>query len=441
MASVLKGLYGDQLTEEPSKQMNTTKGQYHSHLAWGFITNDFLDKPTPFRTYSTLFQVSERATYYTPNSFYRNDQRQKKALRWLNAMVVDIDVNGDSQPLTLIELIDRIDEAGLPNVSLVVSTPSGGFHVYWFFEEPRRAFPKVTDHYERIQTEVAKALGGDFMAIGAERWFRLPKADNVAYRTENRVSFDELCDWFTINYENNTYQSTFHISKPNSLFEHPAVKKLLQGVSEGKRDNTCYTLALACKAEGYCKDQTIHLLLQWNLKNEPPMSNREIYQKVRSAYKKGSPSGPSSYWLSVLSGIHFSYQKWDPAKERKDRVYSHRDEWEQDVIRTLRRKGGELKGSQKEIAQQIQSYVDPQRTIPLSTLKKVVKRFLYLGLITKEVTGYGRNACTTLRLVTDHNVYLLPSIKRKKRTKINRFNSNTFIDPVAGGLCFMGLSP
>ena len=440
---LLKDIYKDQLSDErkPKFRHSQSKEKYHKHLAWGFTTNQFTDRPKPFRTYATLFQVAGDMVYYTPNSFYRNDKRQKDALRWLNAMVVDVDAKHNHESLTFPELSDRIDEAGLPPVSLAIKTPSGGYHVYWFFEEPRRAFPKVTDHYERVQAEIAKAIGGDLMAIGAERWFRLPTPENTVHHSGNHVRFDDLCDWFTIQHESKSETASTRITSQKSLFEHPAVKALLNGVSEGVRDHTCYTLALTCKAEGYCEDQATSLLLQWNLQNDPPMTNQQVHQKVRSAYKTGAPEGPSSEWLSRLSGVTFTYQKWEPAKERKDRIYSHQDEWEQDLVKALKEAGGTISGSQKEIAQQIPSSIDGDQSIPLSTLKKVITRLSELGIIEKEVEGSGRGACTTIRLIEDTNVYLFRPNRKETPIKKNGFNSNTFIDQVVGGLWSRGSSP
>ncbi|MDF9633723.1 hypothetical protein P5766_29550, partial [Bacillus cereus] len=92
-------------------------------------------------------------TYYTPNTFYRNDKRDKASLRWLNAMVIDIDVKGsneENKDLTVIDVLDRIEVVGLPVPSLIVQTDSGGFHVYFYFAVAKRAFQKTIEFYERI---------------------------------------------------------------------------------------------------------------------------------------------------------------------------------------------------------------------------------------------------------------------------------------------------
>jgi len=47
--------------------------------------------------------------------------------------------------------------------------------------------------------------------------------------------------------------------------------RLLEGATKGKRDNTCYTLALAFKTAGYSLEATEMRLHEWNEKLEAPM--------------------------------------------------------------------------------------------------------------------------------------------------------------------------
>lgn len=431
----LRSMYRDQLTETPKKQQQYNKKGHHSHLGWGFVTNQFEHKPKPFRTYATLFEVANEYTYFTPNTFYRNDQRQTDSLRWLNAMVIDVDVKGENSRTTYADLCDRLDCSGLPHPTLIVQTPSGGFHVYWYFQTPKRAFPQVTAHYVRLQTSIAKSIKGDLQATGAERWFRIPTPENVVSYTGNRVSFDEICDWYTIQQESNDgieYSTGIYIK--GSLLQHPAIQSLFKGVPEGQRDNTCYTLALACKADGKPVVETEKILLEWNQRNDPAMSTFQVKQKVRSAFKKGSPNGPAARWIRLLSGMPFTYQKWEEAKPREERTYSHQNEWEKDFLRALKKAGGVLSGSQKQIAAAIYSSANDRKSMPLSTLKKIIKRFTDIGIIYKEVDGTGRGAVTRVILNKENKVQSFYLRCKTVKSKKNRFNSYTFLDLVVGGL-------
>ncbi|WP_051829455.1 primase C-terminal domain-containing protein [Exiguobacterium sp. NG55] len=425
---VLRYLYRDQLTEAPKRASQIERTGYSKELGWIFVCQEFT-KPRAIRTYRSLFGAKEKYTYFTPNTFYRNDQRHAGSLRWLNAMVIDIDVK-TSQNAGMIfpDVMDRVTSAGLPTPSLVVQTPSGGFHVYWYLKEPRRAFPKVVDHYKRVQRMIAEEMNADLQATGAERWFRLPTEENTIFRSGERVSFDDLCDWLTEQQENQSKKGNVALGTTD-LLSHPAILKLLEGVEEGQRDNTCYTLALAYKAAGYEEDQALSSLYSWNEKNSPSLRQIEIKRKVKSAFKQGSPLGPSSYWIETLSGIEFKYQIWETAKSREDRKYSHLNEWTEDILILLRQNKGYISGSQRELAKMVTSSVDSAKQLSYTSFKRVIEELVDQGIVCKEVSGKGRGAITTIRLVINDKLIILDNL----RTKKNGLNSNTFIDTVVGG--------
>lgn len=429
---VLRNLYRNQLTEAPKRAAQTERGGYSKELGWIFLCENFAD-PRAVRTYRSLFGAKEKYTYFTPNTFYRNDQRHAGSLRWLNAMVIDIDVKSpQSAGLIFPDIMDLVTSAGLPVPSLIVRTPSGGFHVYWYLKEPRRAFPKVVEHYKRVQRMIAEEMNADLQAIGAERWFRLPTEENTIFRSGERVSFDDLCDW--LNDQQEIHSNTKkHITLGSSdLMNSPAILKLLEGVEEGQRDNTCYTLALAYKASGYEEEQTLSLLYRWNERNSRPLRQIEVKRKVKSAFKVGSPHGPSSFWIANLSGMEFTYQVWEGAKPREERKNSHLDEWKEDLITVLKENNGSIKGSQRELIKMIKSTSKENNHISYTTFKRLIDYLLEKDIVTKFVHGKGRNSITliSLREETKH----LPFIRKKQVN--NGPNSYTFIDTVVGGDIF-----
>lgn len=424
----LRQLYRDQLTEAPKRAFQKEQSGPSNHLGWVFVCNDFA-QPKAIRTYSSLFQAQASTTYFTPNTFYRNDQRHAGTLRWLNALVIDIDVKtAENAGMIYPDVMEMVTKAGLPTPSLIVQTPSGGFHVYWYLKEPRRAFPKVIEHYKRIQQAIAEELEGDLQAVGAERWFRLPTPQNIVHRSAERVSFDALCDWYIERNDELIHQRKAMVRKQD-LMQHPAIRSLLQGVEQGRRDNTCYTLALAFKATGYSEEDTQIYLYAWNERNRPSMRQLEVKRKVKSAFKENAPLGPSAYWIETLSGIEFKYQLWEGAKPREERTYSHLEEWKEDVLSVLRANGGVLCGAQREIAKMIFSSVDDSKSLSYATFKRVIELLIQERLIEKVVEGKGRSACTTIKIPKKNNVLHI----KAKTVYFNGLNSYTIIDRVAGG--------
>lgn len=423
----LRQLYRDQLTEAPKRASQKEQSGPSNHLGWVFVCNDFA-QPKAVRTYSSLFQAQASTTYFTPNTFYRNDQRHAGTLRWLNALVIDIDVKiAKNAGMIYPDVMEMITTAGLPTPSLIVQTPSGGFHVYWYLAEPRRAFPKVVEHYKRIQQAIAEELSGDLQAVGAERWFRLPTPQNTVHCSAERVSFDALCDWYSERSEELLHQRKVMVRKQD-MMQHPAIQSLLQGVEQGRRDNTCYTLALAFKATGYSEEDTQIYLYAWNERNTPAMRQLDVKRKVKSAFKEGAPLGPSAYWIETLSGMEFKYQLWEGSKPREERTYSHLEEWKEDVLSILRENGGILCGAQRDIAKMICSSVDDSKTLSYASFKRVIELLIQERLIEKIVEGKGRTAYTTIKIINCNNIINFP----QKDKSFNGFNSNTFIDRVVG---------
>ncbi|MFC6604073.1 primase C-terminal domain-containing protein [Ectobacillus funiculus] len=336
-------LFQKQLTEMPKTKSQCQSTQYDHEHGWVFVSQDCKNFKA-VRTYKTLFAVSQDYTYFTPNTFYRNDQRKETSLRWLNALVVDIDVKGypEKTGMTVADVLDQIERAGLPEPSLVVQTPSGGFHVYFYFTCAKRAFPKTIEFYKRVQREAALHIEGDLCSIGAERWFRVPTAENVVYESHNRVQFQELVDWMIIQQEGQRAASRQIAIGQGGLLSHPAIVKLLEGVEKGKRDNTCYTLALAFKATGYSREAAEMRLREWNERLEQPMTLLEVKRKVCSAFQ-GSKKGPAASYIRMLSGMAFSYRPLEGAKAREDRQRTHYYEWEEDVIRFRARRRAYLR--------------------------------------------------------------------------------------------------
>lgn len=68
----------------------------------------------------------------------------------------------------------------------------------------------------------------------------------------------------------------------------PCARRMLDGVSEGCRDVAAFRLAIHLKSRGYSMEQAEGLLQIWNTaRNRPPLEDRIITIKVRSAYNHG----------------------------------------------------------------------------------------------------------------------------------------------------------
>ncbi|AWP25339.1 hypothetical protein [Paenibacillus sp. Cedars] len=161
-------LFGNQLTETPKRFPTEATGRAKT-LGWVFVSSDCRNMKA-CRTYQTLLAMSGQHTYYTRRILFTGMIDARKAtLRYLNALVIDVDVKGADNPnagLCLSDLLERISSAGLPCPTMIVRTPSGGYHVYFLLNAPRKAYTNVIQTYRRIQTAIAAAIGGDRRRLG-----------------------------------------------------------------------------------------------------------------------------------------------------------------------------------------------------------------------------------------------------------------------------------
>lgn len=256
-------------------------------------------------------KVDSGAVYFTPNTFYSQRKKVADALRWLNAVFVDI----DDPYLCSLDVRERSWEVGLPQPTLIVKTP-GGLQVFWKIQRVR-ATAKAVKLYTAILRAVAEVLAGDLKAATPEHLMRLPRC--VLEFAPREYPFYVFCDWYRQEYLSGEVLRSGEkepVFIGSDILEHPAVRALREGVEKGKRDNTAFTLALCYKVAGYSREETLRELLAWNRKNRPPLSASQVTAKVRSAYKP-KYRGPSSKWLSLLSGISFHYRRISPKPARE----------------------------------------------------------------------------------------------------------------------------
>ncbi|RPF49617.1 primase-like protein [Thermodesulfitimonas autotrophica] len=291
----LRFLLSGSLTERP-KENGTKRAVKFRNLAWCFVAGpDF--RPIPARTWNTLEKLIDAGmVYFTPNTFFSRRRKTRDALRWLNALWVDVD---DPAACDL-DVLDRCSELGLPLPSLVVKTPHG-LHVFWKIQRVR-ATEKALKLYSKVLRALAEAFGADVKAATPEHFLKIPR---VILRFE-RVEY-ELRDFLVLLDDGYPTAAPGGRVAIQNILSHPAVQKLLEGVPEGVRNNTCFTLARAHRWSGYSYEETLQAMLEWNQRNRPPLRENEVRASVRSAYR-GLNRPPAARWIRELSGMAFSYQ-------------------------------------------------------------------------------------------------------------------------------------
>ncbi len=297
---VLRFVLGDSLTEAPRRRGQAEAVRLHD-LAWCFVASQNF-KPVAVRTYKTLQKKIEAgAVYFTPNGFFSRRRKAGDALRWLNALYVDI----DDPALCSLDVFERCREAGLPRPTLITKTPHG-LHVYWKIQRVR-ATKKALSLYSALLHFLAAAIGADLAAATPERFLRIPRS--ILYFSKSVYELQDFRAWRELNCldEQPAERERGGGVVTRGVLKHPAIRVLLRGVEEGKRNNTALTLALAFRAEGYSEEQTLRELLEWNQRNDPPLGEKCVQRAVRGAYS-GRYQGPSARWIAYLSNTSFRHR-------------------------------------------------------------------------------------------------------------------------------------
>jgi hypothetical protein len=390
-------LYGSKMRMFPKRNKKRLYGDdiYDTERQWVFVGGK--ERMISIASQSTLFAVISDpeidTTYYTPNGYYRRDQRLTESLRWLNAFTIDIDTKDES----ILDILERVGNAGLPEPTAIIKTPSGGYHVSFFFSQPVRATLRAIRLYTAILRHIAEDVGADTAAVGANRIFRTPSDETLIHFSAKTYDFDWFKTWREMNhpYEPYTYDNVNFIRA--DIMADPALQHLLYSPCPiGQRDETCFTLVLAMKASDWPIERAKDAICEWYQRcikgGKDPFSLRDALYKVDYVYRRPQLVAPSAKMIRKLSGMSFSYsykKVWDTAKPREERIRSHYSEWIDDFL-TILKVEPILSGKQADLAARI--------CCPLSSFKIILRILENEGIIEVQTTK-GRNGKTVISLV------------------------------------------
>lgn len=366
----------------------------------------------------TLLEDAAGLTHFTPNVYrkfgYSDENRrmikgfEEKNLLQINTFVVDIDTKAHSVQDILLACID--ESIGAP--TLIVESDRG-YQVYFVLSEPLYISNKNNFRCLTVAKRISENIKRSLQCVDADLFcndfgfFRIPKPDNIVWQQlDQTYSMAQLIDW-SRRRDDDQQRPLFVVP---SNFTHTSVMQsewftaLIQAVdikgSKGRlgRNNALFTLALVCFSEGWEKHRTFDFLDEYNSRLNYPLSIDEVENLLESAYS-GKYKGASKSYIEALLEEHVAGGATIPVKfpnqtgwykfkkDRKDRVRSHYEEWEQDIIDyiTAEKSDSEpfLWHTQKEMCEVI--------GIPQSTLNVVLKKSTRL---LKTTIGIGRGAKT-----------------------------------------------
>ncbi len=367
--------------------------------------------------------------YTTASAFFSTKAgRTAKNLRWTNALTLDFDIGKNGKEIDVDEIVVRIADAGLPAASMLVRTPSGGIHAWWFLK-PVRATPRAIRLFTALQSSMAQELRADMAAIGAERFWRLPISANIIYSGSKKYKLSTFRNWRDENRPQDRPGQPGNgqvYAFTAGLLAHPTVKKLQSGVKKGQRNNACFALAVAHLISGYSVHETTQILLSWNQKNSPPMGENEVLKCLNSA-SRGLQKNYQHYYNAMrfriknITGITVKYRPLTPARPRNERKRSHLHERKQDLILHLQKRGKKKMTTLRRFAEKL--------NMPFSSLKVVLNELEKEKVIYRDSVKRGRKSFTILILRNaNKSAFLMGHIGTHYRCAPGQVNAGINLD-------------
>ena len=382
----------------PGNEKWRIQGNDRGHVYTGSLPGGQMEQNAALSREQLKTKADEK--YVTAASFWHPKRgRTKENLRWIHSLCVDIDVPKEAEEIDHLDLCVCIADAGLPAPSMMVRTPSGGIHVWWFLS-PVRAMPRAIRLFEALQESVAREIGGDVNAVGAERLWRMPSTEAVIFSSQKKHKLSVFRKWR----DENRPQDILGVAPaggkvfafPAGLLRQAGVKKVLQGVEKGQRNDACFSLAVCHLLEGFSSLDAEKILAGWNEKNSVPLPLFEIQKCVRSA-EKGLKRNQQHYFNAArkriweITGEKIKYRHITPPKPRDERKRSHISEWEGDILELISGKGGKICANQTRLAKKLGAgrrsicmalkNLEKEGKIKVTTIKKGRKSVSIITLI------------------------------------------------------------
>lgn len=408
----------------------------------------------------SLLEEAGALSHFTPNVYrygtYSDEGRHfirgfsEDNLQQINTFVVDIDTKKHTVNDLLLACLD--ESVGLPTW---IIESNRGYQLYFVLDTPLFISNKENFRGLKVAKRISDNIKRSLKCIDADIYcndfgfFRVPTNDNIKYiDLANTYTMHELIQW-SMRRDDDIQRPLFVIpTKKNAQdltrtdwFEaliHTTNIKGMPGVIG--RNNTLFTMALIGYSEGWEKEHTENFLDEFNTRLDFPMSTADLKSTLISAYS-GKYSGPSKEYVKTLLTLHvpngkdftvsFGNRAWYKFKKKRvDRVRSHYEEWEQDIIAYITAEK-EISGpfiwhTQKELCEAV--------GIAQSSLNELLKRSKQL---IKTVTGKGRGAktgWTTVTLFLQHVMHELKVSKSLYREAVIVMIEKTVgeLDQVAG---------
>ena len=369
-------------------------------------------------SYETLQEKIGHATHWTPNTFrggtYYNFQKRiikghtRDNLKQVNVLGFDL----DTKEVDLYALYLGCEELGLPRPNLLLETPRG-FQFFFVLDTPffvhKNKDYKSLRVVERLYDNVRKALS-TYVPVDTNcapfGFYRIPREDNVLDFYDEPANTRELLSW-SKHFEEKEKRASLRVvyNKNGSEIDQTSsdwyralifATDIESGHNSASRNNTLMTLALANYASNRPFEDAYDELDQFNSNLNHPLQKSEFERTLKSAYsgkykgvKRSYVEGLLEIWTDGQAQFKGREGWYKFKKPREERVRSHYEEWEEDILAYL----DNLTSPEMPFLEGSLNILAKNLGLAVSTLKEVLKRS---SKLIKRTVGRGRGAVTKL---------------------------------------------
>ncbi|MDB5054043.1 MAG: hypothetical protein JWM44_2093 [Bacilli bacterium] len=464
--AAIKYILGDSISPSSLKLTRDQLKEVSRNANWGWVhlgkSKETLKMAKPIAVLSLpkLLHMVDREgmNFWRPNLLYTSTSAKQRQLRWLNCFQFDFDPHHlrELDIFTPEELMDHVRAITGYSPTLLIRTPSSGYHVYLPLERTRGMMNGTHSipRYGVVIRHIARLLGADIHAASAEHYMRVPKARNVIYFSPAMYhpTLEEYEELFEINETKvsisqvKDFKDTKIVLLSNYI-KNKAIEMILDGQFESNnsskiknnkvgRNNAAFTLSLAFKASNYTQQKAEQEIIDWHNSgkfNTHGFDLNEALGTVKHAYE-GKCRAPSSIYLEKLTGVRCSsYRILTPRKPRQERR-DHIIEIIEDVRKYLILNNGLIEITQINLSKEIK--------VSLRSLVAALQLMRNEQHITVEKLRIGRSWISRIMLIVDEPcnnsdntksnvIELFPKINNENRSNLP--HSTNFKTPFFGG--------
>jgi hypothetical protein len=147
---------------------------------------------------------------------------------------------------------------------------------------------KVPLTYNQLQSWSIEQIKKFAVGLTAEPALAIPESTESEPNERLRIMYEQARD--KLQHSKTSKPRGETSSMQNDELKKPCIQKLLAGVDEGQRNEAAVRLSTSFKKNGYSQEKTFESISEWNLRNQPPLSETELETICQSAWE-----GPYDY--------------------------------------------------------------------------------------------------------------------------------------------------